>query len=191
MSADETPLDPHTLTAVLHRSLHALDRMERDSTAARLPVVADLVAQAVGLPGWSAFSDGADGVPRLVLRHLLRPIAVPSPHFPVRLGPVVGSFGLHASAISGPYALRRRVEGSGVCEILVVGGYAPDATRWVLECYADPEAPQLLALLPTLYAVVQAALSFPQAARPSAQGLRGARHLALVDSKTYRASDAK
>lgn len=190
MSADETPLDPRTLTAVLYRSLHALDRMERDTTAARLPVVADLVAHAVGLPGWSVFSDGSDGVPRLVLRHLLRPVAVPSERLPVRLGPMVGSFGLHASATTGPRELRHRVVGSGVCEILVAGGYAPDATRWVLECYADPEAPQLLALLPTLYAVVQAALSFPQAARPSAQS-HGTRHLALVDPKADSASDAK
>jgi hypothetical protein len=192
LSADQSTSDPHALAAVLHRSLHALDRMERDSTGDRLSVVADLIAQAVGLPGWSAFSDGSGAVPRLVLRHLLRPVTVPDEHFDVRLGPVVDGYGLHATATTGPHALRRRLESSGLCGILVVGGYAPDATRWVLECYADHEAPPLIPLLPTLYATVQAALSFPQSARPAPEVPGGGlRRLSLVDSEAHRASDAE
>lgn len=186
---------PQALAAVAHRSLHALDRMERDSTGDRLAVVADLVAHAVGLPGWSAFSDGhgAGAAADLVLRHLLRPGTVAGESFDVRLGPLVDGFGQHATPTSGPEALRDRLAGTELTEILLIGGYAPDATRWVLECYADRESPSLEPLLPVMYTLVQAALSFPQSARPARGEQDGGllSDLALVDSKANRARHAE
>lgn len=184
-------MDPYALAAVMHRSLHALDRMERDVTADRLTVVADLVTQALGLPGWSAFSAGAGVVPQMVLRHLLRRTDPPPERFEVRLGPVIDGFGLHATRTAGPHALRRRVENSGLREILVVGGYAPDATRWVLECYEDRADSPLESALPAVYAVVQAVLSFPQPSRPTRIDLPDTgRHL-LIDLEAYRSRDAE
>ncbi|WP_018154871.1 hypothetical protein [Demetria terragena] len=190
MPTRDVPPDPHLHAAVLHRGLHALDRMERDSTRDRLAVVADLVAQGLDLPGWSAFSDEPAGQPHLVHRHMLRPVTPPDAEFDLRLGPVVDGFGLHANAMTGPAALQRRLASSEMAEILVVGGYAPDATRWVLEFYAEHDAPTLVPLLPVMYAMVQAALSFPHPARPARGASETARSLLLVQPKANGAGDA-
>lgn len=190
---EKLPWDPYELTSMVHRSLHLLDRMERDSTGDRLTAVADLVMRSAGIPGWSAFNDRAGDSPRLVLRHLMRPVLVPDGVFELPLGPVVEGFGIHANATSGSHALQRRRERTGIREILVVGGYAPDAARWVVEFYADDAAPDLVPMLPALYAVVQAALSFPEPARPRRERDPRSNGLAmsLLDGKTHRSRDAK
>lgn len=164
---EESPWDPYALASLVHRCFHLLDRMERDSTGDRLTAVADLVARSAGMPGWSAFSDRSGDSPRLVLRHLLRPVQVPEEPFGLSLETVAEGYGMHATATAGTLALQRRRESSGIRELLVVGGYAQDAARWAVEFYADDAAPELVPMLPTLYAVVQAALSFPEPARAS------------------------
>lgn len=192
MALESTSLDPCAIAEALHRCLHALDRVEHDSSGDRLAVVADLMAGEIGLMGWSTFCDGQGPGLRLAARHLLRPGAVPGDLLDGRIEELVEGWGICASRTSGPPFLRARALRSELTEILIVGGYAPDAGRWVLECYSDHDAPPLVGLLPAMYAVVQAALGFPQAPLglhrrapdlvPAVE--RGSRQLALVGPRT-------
>lgn len=73
--------------------------------------------------------------------------------------------------------------------MLVVGGYAPDASRWVVEFYGDDVEHGLVPLLPTLYSGVQAALSFPQATRARQEIWPGG-GASAVDAEPHGSGDA-
>lgn len=166
---EDLDVDPRALTVEMGKLLYVLDGMELESTEERLVTVARALGEVSRAALWSLYRvDQAAGYPAAVLarRQHRRPCPVSVPDdLDVELHEVVDDAGLIANRRSGPDRLRARLLRSGLREMLLLGGYGPDADQWVLEIGADDMSFNLLTLMPTFFPVVQAGLSYPRSAR--------------------------
>ncbi|CAG7574085.1 hypothetical protein FB554_2253 [Barrientosiimonas humi] len=157
--SDERRVDPRAFAEVAYRVLHDLDSMERDSTRMRISAVAHALGRAVNASGWRAIRDDTAGT-RLELRFQARD-AGPHHDDGIPVSSVVDGVGLHVLMSDAPAGTRARFQGTSVREVLLVGGYDPDAVAWAVEFYGDQWSADLLEVLPMAYTLVQAALRFP------------------------------
>ncbi|BDZ59071.1 hypothetical protein [Barrientosiimonas endolithica] len=163
--SDDRRVDPRAFAEVAYRVLHDLDGMERDSTRMRISAVAHALGRAVNASGWRAIRDDTAGT-RLELRFQARD-AGPHHDDGIPVSSVVDGVGLHVLMSDAPAGTRARFQGTSVREVLLVGGYDPDAVAWAVEFYGDQWSADLLEVLPMAYTLVQAALRFPGGNRAS------------------------
>lgn len=152
------------VTEVLYRGLNHLDAAADSDLVDRLELVLALLTESANAAGWMVLQlDDAEQT-RTSARRALPAAAVVTDSIASGTGlieAVTDSEGLRVESREAPCLLT-----AGLLEALVVGGYAPDARRVVVEIYADEATGSMRTWWPVVYALVQAALSFPRPANP-------------------------